>query len=56
MTCRVVVRRYEGRTFLTKGTGPMNFLLKDMAKYVKEGDAHWESWFGECVPLQIYNF
>ena len=25
----------------------MNMLLKDMAKYVKEGDEHWEKWMGK---------
>lgn len=47
--------RYEGRTFLTKGQGPMNMLLKDMATYVKAGDAHWESWFGKDKSKWIFN-
>ena len=44
--------RYKGRTFLTKGTGPMQMLQADMAKYVKQGDAKWLSWFGSLMLLK----
>ena len=45
---RVGLCRYDNRTFLNKGEGPMSFLLKDMPKYVKTGDENWHRWFGMC--------
>jgi len=36
--------RYQNRTFLNKGSGPMGFMLQDMAGNVKTGDDNWLKW------------
>lgn len=47
--------RYNNRTFLNKGQGPMSFMLQDMAKYVKVGDENWKRWFGTDKSKWIFN-
>ena len=52
LVSHVTLCSYKGRTFLTKGNGPMQMLQENMAKYVKQGDAKWHSWFGSLVLLK----
>lgn len=52
LVSHVTLCRYKDRTFLTKGTGPMQMLQENMAKYVKQGDAKWLSWFGSLMLLK----
>lgn len=47
--------RYDNRTFLNKGSGPMQNMLANMASLVKAGDANWASWFGTDKSKWIFN-
>ena len=38
--------RYENRTYLNKGAGPMQQMLKSMANNVATGDKEWSVMFG----------
>jgi len=56
--------RYDNRTFLNKGAGPMRQMLANLADNVKTGDTNWVFWFGtnktawpfnsQCCATQTY--
>ena len=47
--------RYENRTFMNKGQGPMDQMMNDLDNLVSSGDASWKSWFGEDKSKWIFN-
>lgn len=47
--------RYDNRTFLNKGSGPMQFMLANTASLVKTGDTNWQNWFGADKSKWIFN-
>ena len=47
--------RYENRTFLNKGKGPMTQMLASMATNVVTGDKEWSAMFGADTTKWPFN-